>query len=85
MSVAWSLGFNWTGDFLLLRYFRGIVSHPGVLQVSQYVSVESSSDRSKAVSLLCFLSVVLLCLYVYGLQQYGQLKTVSRYASSSVL
>ena len=32
-----------TGGFLLLRYFSGIVSHPGVLRVSQYVSVESSS------------------------------------------
>ena len=32
-----------TGSFLLLRYFSGIVAHPGVLQVSQYVSVESSS------------------------------------------
>ena len=32
-----------TGDFLLLRYFSGIVSHPGGFRVSQYVSVESSS------------------------------------------
>ena len=32
-----------TGGFLLLRYFSGIVSYPGVLRVSQYVSVESSS------------------------------------------
>ena len=32
-----------TGGFLLLRYFHGVVSHPRVLQVSQYVSVESSS------------------------------------------
>ena len=32
-----------TGGFLLLRYFSGIVSHPGVLRVSQYVSVESLS------------------------------------------
>ena len=32
-----------TGSFLLLRYFSGIVSHPGVLWVSRYVSVESSS------------------------------------------
>ena len=32
-----------TGGFLLLRYFSGIVSHPGDLRVSQYVSVESSS------------------------------------------
>ena len=32
-----------TGGFLLLRYFSGIASHPGVLRVSQYVSVESSS------------------------------------------
>ena len=31
------------GGFFLLRYFSGIVSHPGVLQVSHYVSVESSS------------------------------------------
>ena len=31
------------GDFLLLRYFNGIVLQPGVLRVSQYVSVESSS------------------------------------------
>ena len=30
-----------TGGFLLLRFFSGIVSHHGVLQVSQYVSVES--------------------------------------------
>ena len=28
-----------TGGFLLLRYFSGIVSHPGVLRVSQDVSV----------------------------------------------
>ena len=32
-----------TGGFLLLQCFSGIVSHPGVLRVSQYVSVESSS------------------------------------------
>ena len=32
-----------TGGFLLLQYFSEIVSHPGVLRVSQYVSVESSS------------------------------------------
>ena len=32
-----------TGGFLLLRYFSGIVSHPGVLRVSQYVSDQSSS------------------------------------------
>ena len=32
-----------TCAFLLLRYFSGIVSHPGVLRVSQYVSVEFSS------------------------------------------
>ena len=32
-----------TGGFHLLRYFSGIVSHPGVLRVSQYVSVESYS------------------------------------------
>ena len=32
-----------TGGFLLLRYFSSIVSHPGVLQVSQNVPVESSS------------------------------------------
>ena len=32
-----------TGGFLLLRYFSGIVSHPGILRVSLYVSVESSS------------------------------------------
>ena len=31
-----------TGGFLVLRYFSGIVSHPGVLQASQFVSVESS-------------------------------------------
>ena len=31
------------GGFLLLWYFSGIVSHSRVLQVSQYVSVESSS------------------------------------------
>ena len=30
-----------TGGFLLLRYFSGIVSHSGVLQVSQCVSVQS--------------------------------------------
>ena len=30
------------GGFLLLRYFNGIVLHTGVLQVSQYISVESS-------------------------------------------
>ena len=30
------LGLNWW-------YFSGVVSHPGVLQVSQHVSVESSS------------------------------------------
>ena len=32
-----------TGGFLLLRYISGIVSHHGVLRVSQYVFVESSS------------------------------------------
>ena len=32
-----------TGGLLLLQYFSGIVSHSGVLRVSQYVSVESSS------------------------------------------
>ena len=32
-----------TGGFLLLRYSRGVVSHPKVLQMSQYVYVESSS------------------------------------------
>ena len=32
-----------TGGFLLLRYLSGIVSHPGVLRMSQYVSVEFSS------------------------------------------
>ena len=31
------------GGFLLLPNFSGIVSHPGVLRVSQYVSVKSSS------------------------------------------
>ena len=31
-----------TGVFLL-RFYSGIVLHPGVLRVSQYVSVESSS------------------------------------------
>ena len=31
------------GGSLLRRYFRGTVLHPGVLQVSQYVSVKSSS------------------------------------------
>ena len=31
------------GFFVLLWYFSGIVSHPGVLWVSQYVSVESLS------------------------------------------
>ena len=31
------------GGSLLLQYFSGIVSHPGVIRVSQYVSVESSS------------------------------------------
>ena len=33
LSVAWSFGFNWR--FFLLRYFSGIVSHPGVLQLLQ--------------------------------------------------
>ena len=32
-----------TGGFLLLRYFSDVVSHPGVIWVSQYVLVESSS------------------------------------------
>ena len=32
-----------TGGFPLLRYFSGIVTHPRVFRVSQYVSVESSS------------------------------------------
>ena len=32
-----------TGGFLLLQYFSEIVSHPGFLRVSQYVSVESTS------------------------------------------
>ena len=31
------------GGFLLHRYFSGIISHPGVLRVSQHVSIESSS------------------------------------------
>ena len=31
-----------TGGFHLLWYFIGIVSHAGVLQVSQYIFVESS-------------------------------------------
>ena len=31
------------GGFLLLRYFSGVVSHPGLFQVSKYVSVESPS------------------------------------------
>ena len=31
-----------TGVFLLLLYFSGIAAHPGVPQMSQYVSVESS-------------------------------------------
>ena len=32
-----------TGDFLLCQYFSGVVSQPRVLQLSQNVSVESSS------------------------------------------
>ena len=32
-----------TDGLIWLRYFSGIVSHPVVLQGSQYVSVESSS------------------------------------------
>ena len=32
-----------TGGFLLLQDFSGIVSYPKVLQLSQYVPVESSS------------------------------------------
>ena len=32
-----------TDGFLVLRYFRGVVSHPNAVHVSQYVSVESSS------------------------------------------
>ena len=32
-----------TGRFLLLRYFSGIVSHPGDLRVPRYISVESLS------------------------------------------
>ena len=31
------------GGFLLLRYFSGVVLQPRALQVSQFVSVESSS------------------------------------------
>ena len=42
------------GDFLLLRYFSGIVAHHDVLQVSQYVSVESSSlTHQRFVYFLC--------------------------------
>ena len=36
---------------------------------------------TSAVFLLCYM----LCLYVYGLQQYGQLNTVAHYASCFVL
>ena len=32
-----------TGGCFFLQYFSGVVSHPRVLQVSQYVSIESSS------------------------------------------
>ena len=32
-----------TGGFLLRQYFSYVVSHPRVLQVAQYVSVESPS------------------------------------------
>ena len=41
LSVAWSLGVQLV--FFLFQYFSGVVLHPRVLQVSQYVSVESSS------------------------------------------
>ena len=41
--ICWLVIRGSSGCFLLLRYFSGIVSHPGVLQVSQYVSVESPS------------------------------------------
>ena len=50
MSVAWlfrvQVVFFFFFCFVLfffLRYFSGIVSYPKALQVSQYVSVESSS------------------------------------------
>ena len=42
LSVAWSIRGS-TGSFLLRQYFSYVVSHPKVLQVAQYVSVESSS------------------------------------------
>ena len=38
------------GGFLLLRNFSDIVSHTGVLQVSQYVSAESASLTHHRVS-----------------------------------
>ena len=46
---------NWC--FFLLRYFSGIVSHPGVLKVSQYVSVEFSSLTHHRPYFICDLFV----------------------------
>ena len=37
-----------TVGFLMFRYFIGIVSHPGVFRVSQYVSVESTSPTHQS-------------------------------------
>ena len=44
LSLVYCLVIRDSADgFVLLKYFSGVVSHPRVLQVSQYVSVESSS------------------------------------------
>ena len=44
LSLVYCLVIRDSADgFVLLKYFSDVVSHPMVLQVSQYVSVESSS------------------------------------------
>ena len=54
-----------TGGFHLLRYFIGVVLHPRILQVSQYVSIETSSlIHHRPYS--CF--VYSLCRFIDGLE-----------------
>ena len=48
-----------TDGFLLLRYFSGTVLHPLVLQVSQYVSVESSSPTHYTLFVICLFTVLI--------------------------
>ena len=54
-----------TGGFHLLRYFIGVVLHPRILQVSQYVSIETSS-LTHHMPYLCF--VYFLCRFIDELE-----------------